>query len=282
MLFLTQKTSLSSLITLLLLTQDCYTLGLATADFSGFAKVIFGIVFALMLIAMVLVAVGAMLKNKPMNFLSAWRFVVFCLGASTAWVVGSNLNNGYRRIGTGFLGIWYNRMYDSWWGYSNYLSMFKPIMNDGGDEYPGHKNFFNAVFFEILILLAGRGMMVVNRQLRNLGQGLILCVSLRLWVAAFWWFKQESVIASRQEAGETWNRKKFSQWMAWFFSIVCLLLVLEQAATLFMEALKLKNLEGGENRKAAYQQTAQTAANADNKEQKKQATKGKKFKINTL
>lgn len=237
--------------------QEVKTVGVAQTDISSFSRVFFGVIFALILAGLIMLIVGSFINNKPINFFSSWRIIVYALAAGSITQVGSSWNNSYRGFGTSFYEIWYNRMFDGFWGASTYIKLFKPIKNIFDEEDTNNVNFINRVLIEILIVIVCRILAFTNKKvLKNLAESVILGLSIRIWVAGFWWFKQESVLKKENAMGAGWKRGVAGNWLGWIFCIISMLIVLEQAVMMFLRVFM--NKEKKEDRRATYQEAEKT------------------------
>lgn len=241
-----------------MLTQNANCLAVVKWDMITLSKIIFGFFSILMILAFLLLFVGIFTNNKPFDFYASWRILVFGFAASATLLVGSDLNNGHRGLNTHFYLVWYNRMHDSLFGAKTEVEIFKSVKNvDTGSMFVGYVNFFNKVFFEVLMIVICRILGFGPKAMKNLSQVVTLGLGIKVWVAGFWWFKQEANISEANSNGEKWERPTFDNLMGWVFSILAMLIVLEQAVRLFFGSVNpeeddLKEQEAERARRRDY------------------------------
>lgn len=257
MLFKNTKKLLLAIIVLLSLTQNSYTLGLVLTDWNivQFTKVIIGIFFALLFVAGLLLFIGILTNNKPLNFFVLWKFIVFPAAACTLWYVGSTLNNGYRGMNDGWLRIWYDRIIVTVYGKNNRAIVMSRVKNADGLLYPNYRNFWNVTIVDSTLLIILRFLAFSsNKKLSNLGRSAVLCFSSRVLHLALKFFKQESNIRESKKTGETWERSTIQYIITYIICILTLIFILEEIVYLFLNGLKLMKESMENSRKSPYKE----------------------------
>lgn len=248
---------LAFIISSLIKSSNC--LGLVTVEWNvdGWSKWFFGIYFCFMLLALILIILGAVTENKILTFTAGWRLIIFGFGASATWLIASEMNNAYRGLNGRWLTFFYDRMYTGFWGHEQYLKIFNPVKSNNGEgnEYPGFEHYFNKYLFELIIALVCRGIAAVPKAMFTiLGRGIFTAISFRLWIGFFWWWKQSYYIGLWNERyGKQYKRSTFGHILGWIFAWIGMLLVLENLAYLFMSAAQAGKKE---DRSKNYQQTS--------------------------
>lgn len=246
---------------MILATVTDYSKSLGIIDLKGnvdgWSKWIFGIYFAFMILGLILLILAAFTNNKPINGLAAWRIVVFGMGASTLWLIGSEMNNSYRGLNGRWLSWFYDRMHPEYWGLSIQIKIFNPVKNENGIEYPGYFHYFNRFIFEFCITLIARILAFVGTPMFTmLGHGIVTWFSGKLLLGFIWWWKQNYYIGLNNDQLNTgFSRKPFGYIMGWIFAVLAALIVLENVAMMFVSAKAAIMPDLGGDRKKAYQET---------------------------
>lgn len=242
-----------------LLLKNVTSLGMknVTWDIQMTSKVVFGVLFALALLAGIMTILAAFLPNKPVNLLASWRFSVFLFGiAATMWI-GAEASNGFRgNLLTFWLGYYYNRFFDEIWGFENKIKIFKDVQNSSGVVYYRYFNFINRHFIEILIIVITRLVAFgKDKRIKNMYTSIITWASVRIVVSDFWVLKTEVRIRRSNKNEKTdYNLKTFGNVIHWISAVILGLLVLENLIMMFYNVSDLlkKMDQSKDEKKNAY------------------------------
>lgn len=238
------------------------SLGLVLVEWNvdSWSKWIFGIFFAFIIIAFILMVVAAVTNNKPINGLAAWRLIVFGMGASSVWLIGSQLNNSYRGLNGRWLRIFWNRMHIGIFGNTGSggggIKIFNEVKNDAGLAFPFYWHYLNRYLVELLLALIGKGLFFVGTpMMKMLSAAIVTSLSGRLSLGFVQWWKQNYYIGIQNGNGGTFDRATAGHAFGWVFAAIGLLLSLENIAMMFITA-KASIMPDLGDRKKNYKETS--------------------------
>lgn len=257
----------------ILMVQNCYTISVVKPTFKikEFSKLFWDIISGICLFAGLLALVGIFIKNKPLNFFGAWKFVVFIFAGSTCYRIGKEHINGFRGMNEGLFTFWYNRTIESLFGAEYNIMLFKSVQDEMSLEYSNWRNFYNTTLIDtsifIIFRIIGFGK---SKWMKNLAIFGPLTYGIRTWSRAYQWWKQDMDVMRDNKLGNTYERKSLTHTITWILWSIMIIILIEAIIKLFISAVGIiKGPKKKNGRRAAYTETGKDENNPKPKMSKK-------------
>lgn len=205
--------------------------------------------------SVLVMTIGAFLKNKPFNFFTAFKMIAFTRAASTCYVIGGEYINRFRGMNDTFILYWYDRMVVSFLGDTYNLRAMRSLRNNDNVPYKPWYNFFNTCVLEVLAIVILRVIALIKRDsklITGLSKIYTLSGGVRVFIRACEWVKLEREVSKSIKTGETWDRKWLQYLITWVIWAVVLIIIAEAIINLFISAIQFGKTDGEKKRQAKY------------------------------
>lgn len=186
-----------------------------------------------------LLCFGLMLREahlqRPMRATKlndVWRFIIFCFGASTPWLVGRKMNNSYRGLLGPIFKIWHHWFYKGYLGFGRIEIWSDTIVDGLNTPYRPYFNILSFLIFEIVVWVGVRlSPICFGMKATSIKNVMILNLSLTFLVRSIYWINQYLDIAEKQGQGYDYNIMTIDFIVG---SVVAVYLLLEVVIGLFV------------------------------------------------